>query len=202
MSIYNKFGKRALDLLLSVSAAVLFFPVILIVSIFIVFLDGTPVFFGQHRAGKNGNPFTLYKFRTMKNEGGDLDLPYDDSLRVTKLGQVLRVTSLDELPSLINILMGDMSIVGPRPLLMKYNMLYSEEHKKRLSVKPGLTGPAQIGGRNGIDWTERFRLDVQYIKHMSFTRDCMIILKTGYKVFKMEGTSKMGHSHQDEYTGS
>lgn len=184
--MYKYFFKRLLDFILSLIAIVILSPVLLITAILVRTKLGSPVIFKQERPGKNEKIFTLYKFRTMtdeKDEEGNL-LP--DEIRLTKFGKLLRSTSLDELPELFNILKGDMSIVGPRPLLVKYLPYYNDEEKHRHDVRPGLTGWAQCNGRNAISWEEKFDLDVYYVKHISFLFDIKTIIQTVRVVFKHE----------------
>ena len=182
--MYAKYIKRILDFVLSLVALIVLSPVLLIVAILVRVKLGSPVIFKQQRPGKNEKIFTLYKFRTMtdkKDENGNL-LP--DSERLTKFGKLLRSTSLDELPELVNILKGDMAIVGPRPLLVKYLPYYTEEEKHRHDVRPGLTGLAQVSGRNNLDWNERFETDLKYVNSISFKGDLTIILNTIKSVLK------------------
>lgn len=184
--MYAKYFKRMLDFILSLIALIILSPILLIVAILVRIKLGTPIIFKQQRPGKNEKIFTLYKFRTMtdkKDENGNL-LP--DLERLTKFGKLLRSTSLDELPELINILKGDMAIVGPRPLLVEYLPYYTEEEKHRHDVRPGLTGLAQVNGRNSISWEEKFKYDVQYVKKITFLGDLKIILKTVKKTVKRE----------------
>lgn len=184
--MYAKYFKRILDFILSLIAIIILSPVFLIVAILVKIKLGSPVIFKQERPGKNEKIFTLYKFRTMtdkKDENGNL-LP--DSERLTKFGKTLRSTSLDELPELFNILKGDMAIVGPRPLLVKYLPYYTKEERHRHDVRPGLTGLAQIHGRNTTNWTDRFRYDVEYTHKITFFEDIKILFKTVMKVIKEE----------------
>lgn len=184
--MYAKYIKRLLDFILSFLAIIILSPVMLIIYILVRIKLGKPAIFKQQRPGKNEKIFTLYKFRTMtdeKDENGNL-LP--DEKRLTKFGKMLRSTSLDELPELFNILKGDMSIVGPRPLLIRYLPYYTEEERHRHDVRPGLTGLAQINGRNTTKWDERFQYDLEYVKTISFKNDITIILKTVRKVLKKE----------------
>lgn len=200
--IYRKFLKRAIDFILSLGAIILLIPVLIIVAILVRFKLGSPVLFKQKRPGLQEKIFTMYKFRTMtdeKDENGEL-LP--DSVRLTKFGKMLRATSLDELPELFNILKGDMSIVGPRPLLIQYLELYSEHQKRRHEVRPGLTGRAQVNGRNTISWQEKFNLDVEYVDHISFIGDIKIILLTVKKVFVKEGITQEGKATMEAFTGN
>ena len=185
--MYRHFIKRLLDIILSAMALILLSPVLLIVAILVRTKLGSPVIFTQERPGLNEKIFRLYKFRTMtdaKDENGNL-LP--DEVRLTPFGKTLRSTSLDELPELINILKGEMSIIGPRPLLVKYLPLYNAEQKHRHDVRPGLTGLAQINGRNAITWEKKFEYDVEYVNHLSFALDCKIFFGTIKAVLKREG---------------
>lgn len=192
MQMYRKYIKRLLDFLLSLIAFIILMPVMIIIALLVFIKLGKPVIFKQERPGKNEKIFTLYKFRTMtdeKDEEGNL-LP--DEKRLTKFGRFLRSTSLDELPELVNIIKGDMSIVGPRPLAVSYLPYYNEEEKHRHDVSPGLTGLAQINGRNTLNWEMRFLYDLEYIEHLSFINDCKIILKTILKVLKREDVKVRG----------
>lgn len=184
--MYKKYIKRILDFILSLFALIVLSPVLLLIFILVRIKLGKPAIFKQKRPGLNEKIFTLYKFRTMtdeRDENGEL-LP--DEKRLTKFGKILRSTSLDELPELVNILKGDMSIVGPRPLAVKYLPYYNEEERKRHSVRPGLTGLAQVNGRNALGWEERFKLDVEYTKNISILNDIKIIFKTVAKVVKKQ----------------
>ena len=190
--MYKNYIKRFLDFTLSLLALILLSPVMLIIAILVRIKLGTPVIFKQQRPGKNEKIFTLYKFRTMtdkKDENGNL-LP--DSERLTKFGKLLRSTSLDELPELVNIIKGDMAIVGPRPLLIKDMLFMTEEQRKRHTVRQGLTGLAQINGRNNITWEDKLYYDLQYIKNITFVGDMKIIFKTVLKVFKKEDVNTNG----------
>src|SRR5699024_406058 len=185
--IYRKFVKRPLDFILSLLAIIILSPVLLIVAILVRVKLGSPVLFKQNRPGLNEEIFTMYKFRTMtdeKDDNGDL-LP--DELRLTKFGSILRSTSLDELPGLLNIFRGDMSIIGPSPLLVEYLPLYNNEQKRRHEVRPGLSGLAQVNGRNAISWEDKFNLDVNYVDNISFIGDCKILFLTIKKAFIREG---------------
>lgn len=182
--MYRKYIKRLLDIILSILGIIITFPLFLIVGILVIFFLGRPVIFRQERPGKDGKIFTMYKFRTMtnkKDENGNL-LP--DEQRLTMFGKFLRKTSLDEIPEFFNILKGDMSFIGPRPLLIEYLDYYTEEEKHRHDVRPGLTGLAQVNGRNLLNWDERFKNDLEYINNMSFLNDVKIVLKTIIKVIK------------------
>ena len=187
--LYNKYIKRILDILISLTFIVLFSWLYLILVILVRIKLGSPVLFCQERPGYNEKIFKLYKFRTMtdkRDEKGNL-LP--DSERLTKFGSMLRSTSLDELPEMFNILKGDMSLIGPRPLLVEYLPYYTEEERLRHSVRPGLTGLAQVSGRNYLAWDKRLARDVEYVNHISFIMDVKIIIKTIMVVFKKEDVS-------------
>ncbi|MGB4386111.1 MAG: sugar transferase [Caldicoprobacterales bacterium] len=184
--IYRKYIKRAMDFILSLIAILVLSPLMLVIAILVRINLGSPVIFKQKRPGLNEKIFTLYKFRTMtdeRDENGEL-LP--DNVRLTKFGKLLRLVSLDELPQLFNILKGDMSIVGPRPLAIDYLPYYNEKERHRHDVRPGLTGLAQVQGRNNLSWEERFNYDIQYVNNVSFLLDVKLILKTVVKVFKRE----------------
>ena len=190
--IYRGFIKRPMDFILSLIAIIILSPVLLIVALLVRVNLGSPVIFKQERPGLNEEIFTMYKFRTMtdeKDENGDL-LP--DEIRLTKFGEFLRSTSLDELPELFNILKGDMSIVGPRPLAVIYLPYYNEKEKVRHTVRPGLTGLAQINGRNTINWEQRFDYDIKYVNNVNFPMDLSIIFQTLLKVFRREGVTIRG----------
>ncbi|MBJ8154236.1 sugar transferase [Bacillus cereus] len=200
--MYGRFIKRPMDFILSLIAIIMFSPVFLIVAFLVKTKLGSPVLFKQERPGLNGTIFKMYKFRTMtdeKNENGEL-LP--DSVRLTKFGKFLRSTSLDELPGLFNIFKGDMSIIGPRPLLVQYLPLYNEHQKRRHEVRPGLSGLAQVNGRNAISWEEKFNYDVEYVDNVSFTTDWKIILLTIKKVFIREGINSETAATMEYFEGS
>ena len=187
---YEKYVKRPLDVICALLAIVILSWLYVIVAILVNIKLGKPVIFKQERPGKNEKIFTLYKFRTMtdeRNENGNLK-PNEE--RLTSFGRKLRLTSLDELPELINILKGDMALVGPRPLLIRYLPAYTEEEKQRHDVRPGLTGLAQINGRNYIPWNQRLKLDVEYVKKITFFGDVYIIIKTIIKAFKREDVAE------------
>ena len=202
MICYKSFVKRFLDIIISVIGLVILAPVIIIISVFIILYLGTPVLFRQKRPGMYGKPFTIYKFRTMRdlrNNKGDL-LPDGD--RLPTLGKYLRSSSLDELPELFNVLRGEMSIVGPRPLLIEYLDRYTPEQMRRHEVKPGITGWAQVNGRNAISWQERFDLDVWYVDNLSFLLDVKILLLTIIAVIKRRGITQPGHATIDKFLGN
>lgn len=200
--MYSKCIKRILDFVLSLLGLIILSPILLIVSILVRIKLGSPIIFKQKRPGLNEKIFTMYKFRTMIDEKDENGKLLSDEIRLTKFGKMLRKTSLDELPELINILKGDMSIVGPRPLLVEYLELYNEEQRKRQSVRPGLTGLAQVSGRNAISWEEKFEKDIEYIKNNSFLNDCRIILLTIKKVFKKEGISSETSATMEKFRGT
>lgn len=200
-TFYEKYIKRLLDILLSGCGLVALSPVLLVTAVLVRCKLGSPVIFCQERPGKDEKIFKLYKFRSMtdaRDENGKL-LP--DEIRLTKFGKLLRSTSLDELPELWNIFKGDMSIVGPRPLLVRYLPLYNEEQKHRHDVRPGLTGWAQVNGRNAISWEEKFRLDVWYVQHLSFCLDVKTVFLTVKKVFCREGISSETAATMEEFKG-
>lgn len=190
--MYRKYIKRLLDIVISFCSLIILSPIILIVAILVRVKLGSPVIFKQDRPGKDGKVFKLYKFRSMsdkKDENGKL-LPDKD--RLTKFGKILRATSLDELPELVNILKGEMSLIGPRPLAVAYLPYYNEEEKHRHDVRPGLTGLAQINGRNALNWEERFSYDIEYVNNITFINDLKILFKTFYKVIKKDGVVTRG----------
>lgn len=200
--MYQKCVKRPIDFLLSLCALLALSPVLLVTAIFVGVKLGRPVLFCQERPGRDGTIFKMYKFRSMtdgRDEAGNL-LP--DGVRLTKFGKLLRATSLDELPELWNILRGDMSIVGPRPLLVQYLPLYSAHQARRHQVRPGLTGLAQVNGRNAITWEQKFEYDVQYVDSITFLGDCKILLDTVKKVFRRDGISQAGEATVDGFRGS
>ncbi|MGQ4003307.1 sugar transferase [Francisellaceae bacterium CB300] len=200
-TLYTLFFKRFFDILLSVIALVVLSPVILVVAALVRVKLGSPVLFKQARPGKDEKIFNLYKFRTMTDAKGSAGELLPDSERLTKFGKFIRSTSLDELPSLLNIIKGDMSIVGPRPLLIEYLSLYNDEQKQRHLVKPGLTGWAQVNGRNASTWEQRFANDIYYISSISLLLDVKIVLKTFVKVFKRSGISASGQATMEKFTG-
>lgn len=185
--MYQKYIKRLLDIILSLIAIIITLPIFLIVGILVLIFLGKPVIFRQKRPGKKEKIFTMYKFRTMSNKKDKDGNLLPDELRLTKLGKFLRKTSLDEIPEFINILKGDMSFVGPRPLLVEYLPYYTEEEHHRHDVRPGLTGLAQVSGRNLLNWDDKFRKDLEYVKNVTFIKDFKIVLKTFYTVIKREG---------------
>lgn len=200
--LYCKLIKRLMDFLIAALSIIIFSPLLIILAILVRIKLGGPVIFKQERPGLNGKVFKLYKFRTMtdaKDENGNL---LDDEYRLTSFGKKLRSTSLDELPELYNILKGDMSIVGPRPLLVKYLPLYNDEQKRRHDVRPGLTGLAQVSGRNAITWTEKFNKDIEYVDNVSLGLDISIFFKTIYCVLKKEGINSDSAATMEDFTGN
>lgn len=201
-TMYKKYIKRLFDVIGSFLLLVILSPVLLVVAISVKFRLGSPVIFKQDRPGFNGNLFSIYKFRTMTNELDKEGNILPNIHRVTPFGKLLRSTSLDELPELWNILKGDMSFVGPRPLLVKYLPLYSEEQQKRHLVRPGLTGLAQINGRNAVSWGEKFRFDNVYVQNISFFLDLKIIIKTFWIVLTRTGISDGNTVGMEEFKGN
>lgn len=202
MGFYGQFGKRTLDLLLCLLGSTLLLPLLLVVSLFVRLTLGSPIIFRQQRAGKDGRPFFLYKFRTMNDQRDTEGNLLPDEERLTRAGKFLRRTSLDELPALYNVLIGEMSLVGPRPLLIQYLALYSAEQLRRHDVLPGVTGWAQINGRNAISWEDRFVKDIWYIDHLSLTLDVKILWMTVSKVFLQDGISQASHATMPEFRGT
>ena len=200
--MYKLFFKRFFDFILSLIAIIMLSPVYLIVIVLVRIKLGSPVFFTQKRPGKDEKIFKMYKFRTMTNEVDENGNLLPDDKRLTKFGKLLRSTSLDELPELFNILKGDMSIVGPRPLLVRYLPLYNEYQKHRHDARPGFTGCAQCNGRNSISWEEKFDLDVYYVNHITFLLDVKIIFKTVKTVLCREGISSEASATMEEFRGS
>ena len=194
--------KRAIDVLFSLIAIVLLAPLLLVVALLVRIKLGSPVLFSQDRPGLHGQVFRMYKFRTMIDARDPDGNPWPDSRRLTPFGEFLRAASLDELPELWNVLRGDMSIVGPRPLLKDYLPLYSREQSRRHDVKPGITGWAQVNGRNTLDWEKKFELDVWYVDHHSIALDLRIILATTMKVIRRDGISGEGHATMAKFEGS
>lgn len=194
--------KRVVDFVLSLVALMALLPVIVVVAMLIRFKIGSPVFFRQIRPGLHGKPFEMVKFRTMLNAHDENGNPLPDSERMTPFGRFLRSSSLDELPELWNVLKGDMSLVGPRPLLMEYLPLYSPEQYRRHEVRPGVTGWAQINGRNSLSWDEKFKLDVWYVDNRSLWLDIKILFLTVKKVLVRDGISAEGEATMAKFTGN
>ena len=193
--------KRLFDIIATSATILILSPVIITAALIVRLKMGVPVFFKQKRPGLHGKPFIIYKFRTMtdkKDPDGEV-LP--DEMRLTPLGKILRRFSIDELPQLFNVIRGDLSLVGPRPLLMEYLPLYTPESARRHDVKPGITGWAQVNGRNALSWDERFRLDVWYVDNRSFMLDLKILWLTFIKVFRKEGINQNGHATMEKFKG-
>lgn len=195
-------SKRVFDILLTVPGMVLLSPILLIVMVLVRIYHGRPILFSQVRPGYRGELFTVYKFRTMTNQRDPHGNLLPDDQRITRLGRFLRATSLDELPEFWLVLTGKMSLVGPRPLLVQYLERYSSEQARRHNVLPGITGWAQINGRNALTWDDKFRLDVWYVDHWSLWLDIKILVLTLWKVIKREGISQPGHATAEEFMGS
>jgi len=193
--------KRVFDVGLTLPTLVLLSPLFAVIALAVRVHLGGPVIFRQQRPGKNERPFTLYKFRTMRDVRGASGELLPDARRLTRLGAFLRSTSLDELPELINVLRGDMSLVGPRPLLMEYLPLYSSEQRRRHEVRPGITGWAQVNGRNALSWNEKFALDVEYVDRVGLCLDLRILLRTVVSVVRREGISHHGHVTMQPFRG-
>lgn len=201
MKIYRKYIKRVLDVIISAVTLLLLSPVLIITALLVRVKLGSPVIFKQERPGLNGRIFKMYKFRTMTDERDSEGKLLSDEQRLTHFGNVLRSTSLDELPELWNILKGDMSLIGPRPLLVKYLPLYSERQSHRHDVRPGITGYAQVHGRNKLDWPERFEMDVYYTENLSFKMDLKIVADTVGVVLRRDGISSDTSATMEEFRG-
>jgi sugar transferase EpsL len=195
-------SKRVFDLLVTIPGLVIILPLLLIISLLVWIFLGTPILFLQQRPGYKGRPFITYKFRTMTDRYGPDGKLLPDAERLTPFGRFLRSTSLDDLPQLWNVLRGEMSLVGPRPLLMSYLERYTPEQMRRHDVLPGITGWAQIHGRNTLDWDEKFRRDLWYVDHRSFWLDIKIVFLTPWKVFRREGISQPGQATAEEFKGN
>ncbi len=193
---------RAFDFTVSLISLMILSPLLLMVFLLVLFSLGQPVLFKQQRPGLHGNPFTLYKFRTMKDGYSPTGEVLPDGARLTRVGKFLRASSLDELPELFNVLVGDMSLVGPRPLLMEYLPLYTPEQARRHEVRPGITGWAQVNGRNAVSWDDRFEMDVWYVDNRSFMLDIKILWMTVLSVIRREGISQDGHATMPKFKGS
>ncbi len=193
--------KRFFDFSIALILFIVLMPLITVIGVLVRIKLGSPVLFRQTRPGLNGIPFLMYKFRTLTDERDDNGILLPDAFRMTRFGALLRKLSLDELPELINVLKGDMSLVGPRPLLMQYLKRYSTDQARRHDVKPGITGWAQINGRNSISWSEKFKLDVWYVDNQSFMLDVKILILTIVQVYKREGVHQEGHVTAEEFRG-
>ena len=202
VSFYEKYIKRVLDILCSLAAIILFCWLFAIVALLVRIKLGSPVIFKQPRPGKDEKVFKLHKFRSMTDETDDKGELLPDEMRLTRFGRFLRSTSLDELPELWDILIGNMSIIGPRPLLVNYLPLYNDEQRRRHEVRPGLTGWAQVHGRNLTSWEERFAYDTDYVDHLSFALDVKIVFMTVHCVFAREGISAEGSATMEAFTGT
>lgn len=200
--MYKKFGKRTVDLFFGVIGFILLFPVFFVIIIFLLILNRGRVFFFQIRPGKNEKLFKVIKFKTMNNKKDTAGELLSDADRLTWIGKFIRKTSLDEIPQLLNVIKGEMSLIGPRPLLVEYLPLYSERQARRQEVKPGITGWAQVNGRNAISWPQKFEYDVWYVNNISFKTDIKILLKTISKVFKSEGINSNNSVTMEKFTGT
>lgn len=202
MSFYAKYGKRIFDLCLTVPVFILLSPVMGVTAVLVAVKLGRPVLFTQKRPGYREQIFQMYKFRSMTDERDEKGELLPDEMRLTAFGKRLRSSSLDELPELLNILKGDMSLVGPRPLLVQYLPLYNAQQRRRHDVKPGITGLAQINGRNSISWEEKFAYDVQYVEKISWKEDIRILVETVRTVFKKEGINSENSATMEDFTGT
>ena len=202
MKLYEKCLKRVFDFVLSLIAIICLSPVMLITAILVRIKLGSPVIFRQERPGKDEKIFAMYKFRTMTDEKDAVGNLLPDEIRLTKFGKILRSTSLDELPELFNIMKGDMSIIGPRPLLVEYLPRYNEEQRHRHDVRPGLSGLAQVNGRNAISWEEKIQNDVEYVRNSTFLGDCRIVFQTIKNVIKRDGISAEGSATMEKFQGT
>ncbi len=199
--VYRNTGKRILDILLALPALIIFIPLMLLIILLLLITGHRRFFFVQKRVGLNEKIFNLVKFRTMTESTDASGKLLPDAKRLTKFGSLLRKTSLDELPQLLNVVMGNMSLIGPRPLLVEYLPLYNDEQKKRHLVRPGITGWAQVNGRNVISWEQKFEYDVWYINHLSFQLDMKIVFLTIKNIVKAEGISQDGQATVEAFTG-
>lgn len=197
--MYRKWIKRLLDFIVAIIMFTLLSPLLVILFLCVRFFLGSPAIFRQQRPGLHGKPFYLYKFRTMRDIRSADGTLLDDGERLTRFGRLLRSLSLDELPELINIIKGDMSLIGPRPLLMDYLPFYSSFQNQRHDIRPGITGWAQINGRNALSWEKKFELDVWYVHHCSFLLDCRIVLLTLLKIIKREGINASGQATMSRF---
>lgn len=194
--------KRLFDIVVGSALFIVLSPIMLVTAVFVLVVLGRPVTFAHRRPGRHEVPFTLFKFRTMRDDRSDSGQPLPDEERMTSVGSFLRSASLDELPTLLNVIRGDMSLVGPRPLLTEYLPLYSDQQRRRHDVRPGLTGWAQVNGRNLLSWPERFEFDVWYVDHQSFWLDAKILLLTVVKVLRRDGISQDGHVTMEPFKGN
>ncbi|MCC8140497.1 MAG: sugar transferase [Lachnospiraceae bacterium] len=202
MSFYRRYGKRIFDLCLTIPATIVLSPVMGVTALLVAVKLGRPVLFTQKRPGYKERIFRMYKFRSMTDERDEKGELLPDEARLTPFGEKLRSTSLDELPELLNILRGDMSLVGPRPLLVQYLPLYNKRQHRRHDVKPGVTGLAQVRGRNSITWEQKFEYDVQYVENLSFKEDVRILFETVFKVLKREGINSENSATMEDFMGT
>lgn len=199
---YKIFTKRLIDIIISLICLIILTPILIIVTLNLLVANKGKVFFVQKRPGRNEQIFMILKFKTMNDKRDKDNNLLSDAERLTKMGKFIRKTSLDEIPQLINVLKGDMSLIGPRPLLIEYLPLYNEKQKRRHSVKPGITGLAQVNGRNAISWEQKFEYDVQYVDELSFWGDMKILFLTFLKVFKSEGINQKGEATMQPFKGT
>lgn len=200
--MYGRHIKRWVDFVVSLAVILLLSPLYLLLSVCVALKLGRPVIFAQQRPGLGGRPFTMFKFRTMTDARDDLGELLPDSERLTSFGKMLRSTSLDELPELLNVVKGEMSLVGPRPLLMRYLERYSAEQRRRHDVLPGITGWAQVNGRNALDWGRKFEFDVWYVDHVSWSLDLKILALTVVKTLVRDGINQEGEATVEEFRGN
>ncbi len=199
--MYRKIGKRLFDLLVSICLLIVLSPILLITCIVLFWQNKGSVFFFQERPGKDAQPFFIIKFKSMTDAKDSLGNLLPDNQRITLFGGLVRKLSIDELPQMINVLKGDMSLIGPRPLLFKYMPLYSDDQMRRHEVRPGITGWAQVNGRNSISWTEKFAKDVEYVDSMSFVMDCKIVFLTILKIIKRDGINQSAERPMEPFNG-
>ena len=202
MSFYRDRAKRPFDLIAAVVLLIALSPLLALAAVLVLISGGPPLLFRQERPGCRGAPFTLLKFRTMRDRRDARGEPLPDESRLTRVGRFLRASSLDELPELVNVIRGDMSLVGPRPLLMRYLDRYTPTQARRHEVRPGITGWAQVNGRNALTWEQKFALDIWYVDHVSFSLDLRILIRTLVQVVRREGISAEGHATMPEFLGS
>ena len=200
--MYKIFIKRIIDVIFSLFGLLLLFPILFLLTLILFFANNGKPFFFQERPGRNAKIFKIIKFKTMNDKKDSLGNFLPDEFRITKIGGFIRKTSLDEVTQLINVLLGDMSLIGPRPLLIQYLPLYNESQARRHEVRPGITGWAQVNGRNAISWIDKFKYDVWYIDNISFLLDLKILYLTVKKVFKRDGVNQVGHASSEAFTGN
>ena len=200
--MYKKYVKRILDIILSLLAIIILSPLLIIISILVLIFMGRPIIFKQARPGYKNKIFNMIKFRTMTNKTDKFGNLLSDEERMTSFGKILRSTSIDELPELINVFKGEMSLVGPGPLLVEYKDLYSKEQFRRHEVRPGITGWAQVNGRNSLSWSDRFNLDIEYVDRYNFFMDVKILVMTVGKVIKRDGISQNGNATMEKFNGN